>query len=1184
MIINQISHIDNTNCNICLESNKCIHKTRNKFIKRCLPFNNFDESKKNILNFDKSSYIYFYKKNVATYYLKKDFSIKLIRSTPPLFNNINILIDDILLSVFNIDDIEIPGYYLFCNYTHIFNIFITYYKLFYNNLQENINLKLHNLEEQLKNIIQQHKKLNKILYKSDEYKYLNETIGQIKQKLKLSMNLYEQENLTNLQNKLDILLNTPKYIKGIKDLYDLNIQKRDLIEKIYNIKEQSTLEKTITNIFQINNNNFIKLSYKFNIFNISLLCENYFSIIKLLYKDSIEIEDIIDNFKDFNLVNIYYLVNYYKTNIKQKNIEHEFMDMPVKNTNNFMKPDIYNAIINIEHQMNNITIINIDNIYKELHIQLIYIQLILNEIEIYIPNYKKLFLMAIISYRNYNNLINSTWGYLNKKYIKDFIVTYTTKSYNKESNTLKEYYKQELPILYEYDTVTYKNVNYGNCMENTIFQFLKVIFWNKEINNYDFNKIKEIINDEYNIFIEDQFKNIANEKTLKFINNWTEFITELPNNNKFGNYNFLKPRYNVEINTTLDNLIIALKNLIKWKNNNKQNNNEQNNNKQNNIKFMTDLITKINKDYKININSTNISDNLELKFNEKIYTLNLEHNKHASFKGTNDEVRSILNLPKYDNAQNTKLNDSLISFSNFNAYIIYSYFSEKNEFFETYIKKIDQHEKIRLINKFIVLFSKNNRVMNDLINDYQNILELENNDKICDIIINNIISEKFSYNKDKIDELLLNTNIMSVLNFNNVKKILQYIKNNKIDTSFYIQQLYDYKVLHKFNDQTWCTIIIYFLNYFIDIIVKYPALLNNNKSLINNCESLIWISIFYTFNTTNDLTIKTKVEQLIRTKYIFIGSNINTIIQLIINNISEIEWRSIFDHINVVIEPNNIINDFFIYILQNINNRHLYDSWINTETWNKYLLIINHILYKNNNFIRKNYNDVNKILQISLYLDKIFTIQDIIWYKLDYLVKILINYNIFDTYYNLILTNNIYNKFSDDIYILLLVNQHKIFDDLIKRNELSNNLCYFLLHYINYNNARLSINFIKLVPLIKEYNIYKEWTENIWLQIIKCREIFILFIHIIFTSNIINQINIQDNLMTIFSLNKILRYIIETKFYQKLPNNIWVDINTFNDIEYNILEYLHATNLYKELPENIKIYAKNNYDLIHNFD
>ena len=725
---------------------------------------------------------------------------------------------------------------------------------------------------------------------------------------------------------------------------------------------------------------------------------------------------------------------------------------------------------------------------------------------------------------------------------------------------LKEYYKPELPILYEYDSVTYKNINYGNCMENTIFQFLKVIFWNKENNNYDLNKIKEIINDKHVKFIETLFKNISNEKSLDFINNWTKFITELPNT-KYGIYNFLKPQHQVEINPTLDNLIIALKYLIKWNNNNSQNN----------TYFMNDLITKINKAYKININSTNTTDKLELIFNEKIYIINLNHKKHASFEGSNNEIKNILILTKYDNAQNTKLNESLISFSNLNAYIIYSYFSEKNELFETYIIKIDKHEKIRLINKFVVIFTKNIQVMNDLINNYQNILESENNDTICNIIINNIITSTFNYNRVKMDELLINDNIMSILSFNNINKILQYIKSNRIDTSFFIQQLYEYKVLQKFNDHNWFKIIINFLNYFIDIILKYPT-------LINNCESLVWTSIFYTYNKTNDLTIKTKIERLIRTKYIFLGSNINTIIQIIINNISEIEYTNIFKIILLELQPNNIINDFFIYILQNINNEHLYELWINTETWNNYLLIINYILYKNNNYNRKNYNDVNVNLQISLYLDKIFTIQDIKWNNLDFLLRILIYYNIFDIYYDLILTNNIYNKFSNDIYTVLLIKQHKIFDDLIKRNELSNDLCmYFFEKDIN----NIIKNFIHLVPLIKTYENYKGWTESIWLNIIKYKDFFISFIYIIFTSDIINQIKIQECIRLSYLKNLILIYIIETKIYIKLPNNIWMNINSINDIEYNILEYLYINNLYKELPENIKIYAIDNFDLVH---
>ena len=173
--INEISHIDNTNCNECIKTDVCSFKNRTHFIKKCLPFNNFDETKKNILNFDKTSYIYFYKKNIATYYLKKDFSIKLINSTAPLFSNINILTEEILQTVINIDDIEIPCYYLFTNYTHVFNIFTTYYSEWFN---------LRNI-----NIINDIKKLEKL---EEKYKKYNIIIENIKGETKY--NNIESEN------------------------------------------------------------------------------------------------------------------------------------------------------------------------------------------------------------------------------------------------------------------------------------------------------------------------------------------------------------------------------------------------------------------------------------------------------------------------------------------------------------------------------------------------------------------------------------------------------------------------------------------------------------------------------------------------------------------------------------------------------------------------------------------------------------------------------------------------------------------------------------------------------------------------------------------------------------------------------------------------------------------------------
>ena len=71
----------------------------------------------------------------------------------------------------------------------------------------------------------------------------------------------------------------------------------------------------------------------------------------------------------------------------------------------------------------------------------------------------------------------------------------------------------EKPILYENSSVTYKNVPYGNCMESTILQFLKVLFFNPEKNDYDKELIKKIIKESEYIIISNIFDNIEKEKT-----------------------------------------------------------------------------------------------------------------------------------------------------------------------------------------------------------------------------------------------------------------------------------------------------------------------------------------------------------------------------------------------------------------------------------------------------------------------------------------------------------------------------------------------------------------------------------------------------------------------------------------------------------------------------------------------
>ena len=1185
--INEISHINNKNCNTCIKTNVCIFKNRKQFLKKCLPFNNFNETKKNILNFDKTSYIYYYNSKTLTYYLDKHFMLHNYKSKIPQKENINIFTKEILFCKFNIDTIEIPGYYLFCNYTHIFNIFTNYYEIF-------IKKKNNKLDKIIdKFIIDRDIKHKKIKDFNIEIKKINKNLTHIKSKIidtgkkiksiSQDMSLDEQikTNQINIlkqhNSKLQNIINTK--LESFKTKIMITSKEIDRINSEINKtnKEIDIFKQIIKDIISMDNQqNFIKLSYKFNIFNISLLCENYFDIIKLLFSDHIIIEDIISIFKDFSLVNIYYLVNYYKKNLSIKNINQDFMsnkvcnDDIINNSANMNNSAIYNNIIHNEKQMKNITDININDIYRILHIQLIYIQEVLNNIEQYIPNYKKLFLMAIISYRNNIDLINNTWGLLNKKYIMDYIknnISYIINNKDQQNN-INYYYKKNELILYEGTHITYNTQPYGNCMENMIFQFLKVLFWNKEIKSYDKTIIKNLIRQELYSYIIDFFNNINDEKNITFINNWLIFITELPFdciNNKYNfivnydNYDFIKPDYNAEINPTINNLIIALKYLMN--DDIIMNNRITNNNSITNIdhimndynKFLTNIITKINENYtckifeKINIKYNKQSTVIELNFNLQIYTFELVDIEHAFFSiSNNNNILSNFSLNYKQNTLFNYLKYSDITFSNLNAYIIYLYFIKYKDIYYNYILKINETEKSLIIQQFIdtVKYIYTNTFFYNIIINCQKVLKKSDITYILDMIIIKITENTDGKKLINIGELANNTIIMKLLSESNIYNILIILNPKKLNDQ--TSEDFNDESSEDFNDESskdFNDELSEDLNDELseDFNEESREDLNKesneelNKELIKINRLFISNIIFNNLYLTFSIDMWIKILNIpTETQYYFLSKLLNTFIiqnwglyewlclkQLYINNIIKEEYKEIlynilntleieytekdWDNLFLDILKSSKILDVIINILITSN---VYKQWENNDTWNHFVAVLNTNM---------------KYLSLLQPIIPVMLTKDIDWQLYSNFWQSIINFYDINIYKNLIIEHKIYTKWSSYIYNLLIFKHKTLIIDILqnnKPNELSNAI-WLIIFIFNTDST--------ITDIIINNGVCKSWNINIWRQII------------------------EKNLF-----NKFIDNIIESKIYNEWDLDMWKLINSnnlFNTIIDNLSNY-----------------------------
>ena len=1033
---NIISYINNEECIKCInKETECVH-TRQIFINKCLPFYNLLNSKINVLNYNATSYIYYNSNNNETYYLNKNFYLNKLLNYTSIIDNYDYDLNNLLLKITYTTFNNIPIYFLFNDYNIIFNIFIYQIKNItntYKNYIQNNNKKIIKINKQIDDYINQNKDMilcnETIKILQDNIILIDSQIKALKNSILTKEQKYEKKNdlvkeqfkyiqLKNEQNqKLIEIINNNKYILDYKSLIkNLEDKNNNKITKI------NLFDTFLNNLFRSDvNNKFISISYKFNILNISLLCEKYKELIDLIclninskeYNQSTIKVDIIKKelktiFEDFNLSNIYYLITKYKTNLQ--GIPHHLADINLADNN---KTDIlnikyidtdtifnniknnkkkndnktkniktyyneYNTIITQESNLNKIDKIIIDKtnitdyIYTLLSVEIILIIRILNSITKYLPEFKNLFFMAILSFKFKNITLNGTWGF-NKQYIY-YLINNNIKNIKFKSRDEYSEYTQKCinyfsinnkPIIYENDWITYKDVSYGNCMENVILQFLKIIFWNNITNEYDESIIHNIINIKYLDIILEFFKNINNEKNSEFILGWVEFITELAPET----YDFIKADNKVELNSTINNLIIVLRILT-----------HDTLSKPNDIDFIKYIIKTANNQYTININinqSTQINDklvthdNLLLNTNiNKNYNIELYHSFHGRIIKINTEKTLFKDLfytiesselssfeSSFESIYNSHKNNP-IKINNLNTYIYYSYANNtNNNYFKNYIiNYIDKNEIIKLFNSFTKTDFINNAPINiqeNIINNYQEIIEL----LPFDVFINNYtIDFDNTMLKIIIEQNLLNKfdkTFTSISNFIiNISKLDNIIDKIKIDYINIIIQNVLLKYLHdiEIND--------------IEMNKNWMYLIQNNK-LILNC-------------IMSNQSIKKYIPEFTN-KYIILytilnNSNLNdedknkAIIDL---NIDMLFFENLFLYIDKItncytILINNYINIWNDTIWYNFLIKNNLDIIYSTDLFssiNEYSTsIINNIILKYNEISDINY----EILDISL--------------------------------------------------------------------------------------------------------------------------------------------------------------------------------------------------------------------------
>lgn len=308
--------------------------------------------------------------------------------------------------------------------------------------------------------------------------------------------------------------------------------------------------------FQKETNSIITISGLLNPLNLFIFIGMYPKLIELLQLNESEIETelkkifTVENEKNkFQLNNIYDLYQYHSMYIKApKNEKSKIEGIKILEP---AETQLDNAFIkkereNFTNDINNKKEKYFEKLVKEILELKTFLQLLNTNTNK--NDFDKMFLMAFFYYRLQKKELLGGFPINLNQQLESLSIEDTINTVENEN-----IYNQKKPVIYEYSMTNYNGETYGNCMENTILQFIKLLMWNSETMNYENIEIKnEEIKDYLNkVFVVEKG---INQKTQSNIDKWTSLITPIE---KLTYY-----RNNKELISSLENFNIVLKNIF----------------------------------------------------------------------------------------------------------------------------------------------------------------------------------------------------------------------------------------------------------------------------------------------------------------------------------------------------------------------------------------------------------------------------------------------------------------------------------------------------------------------------------------------------------------------------------------------------------------------------------------------